>query len=220
MLPYSNQQLAWTYGGPIIRDKFHVFGSMRAGASRPPSPTRRSTRRSTSISRARAPKEALARLDYQVSPRNRLTFRRQQVAGHYLPIDDRFSGGANRTPSSVIQTNRRSLNIQGTVTRVLNNSTVNGNPRRLRRVWFSGSTRASTGQNHPNAPGREMERLADSEHDRRLSHRPGAREFAGGCVSKAMLVPGRPDAVVYARGRHDLRLASRYILHEPDGDGV
>ena len=125
VLPYSNQQLAWTYGGPIIQDKFHVFGSFEYEREpttftyETPYPAFNVDQPST-----RTEKKALARLDYQLSPRNRLTFRVNKSTA-YLPVDDRFSGGGNRTPSSVIQTRRDSLNWQGTATQVLNNSTVN-----------------------------------------------------------------------------------------------
>ena len=155
VLPYSNQQLAWTYGGPIIRDKFHVFGSYEYEREpttftyQTPYPAFNVDQQST-----RTEKKALARLDYQLSPRNRLTFRLNKSLA-YLPVDDRFSGGGNRTPNSVIHTNRRSLNLQGTATQVLNNSTVNEI-----RAGYGGfglwQHPGVTWPNHPNAPGRTM----------------------------------------------------------------
>ena len=78
-----------------------------------------------------------------------------QQIDRVLPVDDRFSGGGNRTPNSVIHTNRRSLNMQGTATQVLNNSTVNEI-----RVGYGGfgfwQHPGVNWSNHPNAPGREM----------------------------------------------------------------
>src|SRR5712691_2824892 len=155
VLPYSNQQLAWTYGGPIIRDKFHVFGSYEFERE-PTTFTYETPYPAFNFDQqtARTENKALARLDYQLSPRNRLTFRLNKSIA-YLPIDDRFSGGGNRTPNSVIHTNRRSLNLQGTATQVLNNSTVNEI-----RVGYGGfgfwQHPGVNWPNHPNAPGRAM----------------------------------------------------------------
>ena len=125
VLPYSDQQLVWTYGGPIIKDKLHVFGSYEYERNpntftyQTPFPVWNQDQEST-----RTQKIGLARLDYQVSSRTRLSFRLNK-SREFLPVDDRFSGGANRTPNSVIRTARMSTGALGTFTQVLSNNAVN-----------------------------------------------------------------------------------------------
>src|SRR5262245_1125965 len=99
VLPYSNQQLAWTYGGPIIKDKFHVFGSYEYERE-PTTFTYQTPYPAFNIDQpsTRTEKKGLARLDYQVSPRNRLTFRLNKSLA-FLPVDDRFHVGGNRPPA-------------------------------------------------------------------------------------------------------------------------
>jgi carboxypeptidase family protein/TonB-dependent receptor-like protein len=125
VLPYSNQQLAWTYGGPIRKDKAHVFGSYEYERE-PTTFTYQTPYAAWNIDQpsTRTEKKGLVRVDYQASPRMRLSFRLNK-SFTFLPVDDRFSGGANRTPNSVIHSGRPSLNVQGTVTQVLSNSVVN-----------------------------------------------------------------------------------------------
>lgn len=125
VLPYSNQQLAWTLGGPIRRDRMHYFGSYEY--EREPMTfiyTTSVPAWNTDQLSTRTEKKGLVRLDYQASSATRLTFRLNKSI-NFLPIDDRFSGGALRTPASIIKTTRPSLNIQGTLSQVLGNSSLN-----------------------------------------------------------------------------------------------
>jgi hypothetical protein len=210
VLPYSNQQLAWTYGGPIIQDKFHVFGSFEYEREpttftyETPYPAFNVDQPST-----RTEKKALARLDYQLSPRNRLTFRVNKSTA-YLPVDDRFSGGGNRTPSSVIQTRRDSLNWQGTATQVLNNSTVNEV-----RIGYAGfgfwQHPGVKWSNHPNSPGQEMGGTP-------ILNMTGGFLIGQGHANSPVDVYQKPYSLrddltlaYHAGGRHDLKSGLEYI---------
>jgi hypothetical protein len=125
VLPYSNQQLAWTYGGPIKKDRIHFFGTFEyereptTFSYSSPYPMFNFDQLST-----RTEKKASLRLDFQFSPRTRLSLRGNKAINH-LPIDNRFSGGATRHPSSGIETGRATNNILATVTQVLSSRVVN-----------------------------------------------------------------------------------------------
>ena len=91
------QQLSWTLGGPIRRTACTSSATTSTSASRRPSIIRARIRASTSITRARAPRRrAGVRLDYQFSPRLRLSVRGNKSIVD-MPYDQRYTGGATRT---------------------------------------------------------------------------------------------------------------------------
>ena len=76
VLPYSNQQFSSTYGGPILRDKIHFFGSYgyerepQTYAYNSPYPSFNIDQEFTGRTH-----QILGRLDYQFTPQTRLTVR-------------------------------------------------------------------------------------------------------------------------------------------------
>ena len=124
-LPYSNQQLSTTFGGPIQRDRFHFFASFEY--EREPQTFVYNTpypKFNGELTGTRKEYKQLGRVDYQFSPQNRLAVRLSRYDNRY-PYDSRYTGGSDRTMASAIGTNRRSEQVQGTWTQVLGNSTVN-----------------------------------------------------------------------------------------------
>ena len=125
VLPYTNQQLAWTFGGPIRRDRVHFFATYEYEREpmtfnyTSPYPSFNMDQPST-----RTENKGSVRLDVQFSPRLRLAVRGNK-AKNLFPIDNRFSGGATRHPSSAIETARNTNHLQGTLTQVVSNSIVN-----------------------------------------------------------------------------------------------
>jgi hypothetical protein len=63
----------------------------------------------------RTEKKGSVRLDFQFSPAIRLAIRANKAA-NLLPVDNRFSGGATRHPSSAIETGRNTNHLQATLT--------------------------------------------------------------------------------------------------------
>jgi carboxypeptidase family protein/TonB-dependent receptor-like protein len=125
VLPYSNQQLSTTFGGPIQRDRFHFFGSFEY--EREPQTFVYNTpypKFNGSLTGTRTEYKQLGRVDYQFSPRNRLSVRLTRYDNR-IPYDSRYTGGSDRTMASAIGTNRRSEQALGTWTQVLSNSSVN-----------------------------------------------------------------------------------------------
>ena len=99
VLPYSNQQFSTTYGGPIVRDRFHYFANFEYERE-PYVRTYSSPFPSFNIDQpgTRTEKKGGVRLDYQFSSRTRLTVR-ANVQRSFDPLDARWSGG-NLHPSS------------------------------------------------------------------------------------------------------------------------
>lgn len=122
VLPYSDQQLSGTFGGPIRRDRIHFFGHYefeREPATFPgetPWPSFNIEFRG-----ARQQRMGGGRLDFQASPSTRMSVRGSTY--HQL-IPYLGAGGATSHPSSVRRNTRDGHQITGTLTRVINNSTV------------------------------------------------------------------------------------------------
>ena len=125
VLPYSDQQLSGTFGGPIVKDKFHYFGSYEH--EREPQTyvyTTPYAHFNGSLTGTRLEDKEIARFDYQFSPQIRLAVRGTRYDNR-LPYDPRYTGGSDKTPASAIGTNRRSEQILATLTQVLGNRALN-----------------------------------------------------------------------------------------------
>ena len=125
VLPYSNQQISTTFGGPIQRDRFHFFASFEY--EREPQTFVYNTpypKFNGQLTGTRKEYKQLGRVDYQFSPQNRLAIRLSRYDNR-IPYDSRYTGGSASTMASAIGTNRRSEQVQGTWTQVLGNSAVN-----------------------------------------------------------------------------------------------
>jgi hypothetical protein len=120
VLPFKNEQLGGTLGGPIIRDKAHFFGSYeyeRQPGTAFLQPTRL-PHQTFEFETKSINKNYLGRVDYQLSARNNFTVRGQRWA-----FDNPFvieSGTAH--PSTAEQLKQRSMNIFGTWTHVVSSN--------------------------------------------------------------------------------------------------
>jgi hypothetical protein len=121
VLPYSNQQVSGTLGGPIIRDRLHFFGSYEY--EREPktfvynTPYPSFNRDLQFTDRGHKP---LGRVDYQLSPANRLSAR---VSGYNRWFH--VGGGSTSHPVNMGQRGRIASQYSGTFTRVLSNRSLN-----------------------------------------------------------------------------------------------
>ena len=94
VLPYSDQQLSGTFGGPIRRDRIHFFGNYEYEREPERSRSTARTRASTSTFRARAPQRTGgARGDAQFSPQSHLQVRYSQYY-QYAPEPEHRRRGA------------------------------------------------------------------------------------------------------------------------------
>jgi hypothetical protein len=124
VLPYSNQQFSTTYGGPIVQDRFHYFANFEYERE-PYVRTYSSPFPSFNIDQpgTRTEKKGGVRLDYQFSPRTRLTTR-ANIQRSFDPLDARWSGG-NLHPSSATAVPKESESIANRLTHVLGDRAVN-----------------------------------------------------------------------------------------------
>jgi hypothetical protein len=125
VLPYQNQQFSGTFGGPIRRDRIHYFVNFEyerepeTYSHSSPWPSFNFDQEST-----RTEKKGGARVDMQFTPQTRLTFR-GNWARVDLPLDPRYSGGAQRHPSTGIHVARQNDNITVNLTQVIGTRALN-----------------------------------------------------------------------------------------------
>jgi len=125
VLPYSNQQISGTFGGPIRRDRAHYFLNYELERE-PTTITHNSPWPSFNFdlkSNRRQHKVAM-REDFQFSSRTRLS-----VYGNLwrdlTPIAPDLVGGASNHPSASVKFNKDSEALQATLTQVLSNRALN-----------------------------------------------------------------------------------------------
>jgi carboxypeptidase family protein/TonB-dependent receptor-like protein len=121
VLPYSNQQLSTTFGGPIKRDRIHFFGSY-GYAREPQTYTFNSPYPSFNIDQHFTTQghTGLGRLDYQFTPQTRAAVRVSYFHSEF------FAGGGNTAhPANAGLRRRASPQYNGTFTQVLSSRAVN-----------------------------------------------------------------------------------------------
>ena len=120
-LPYENQQIVGTFGGPVRRDKVHLFGYYEY--ERQPATLLFNTPYpafNVDLSTDDVEKKGGGRLDVQFTPQTRLSARVGQVKGKV-----KGGGGANTMAGSVSGSDLENQEFLGTLTQVLSNSVVN-----------------------------------------------------------------------------------------------
>jgi len=125
VLPYQDQQISTTFGGPIVRDRIHYF--LNYEFEREPQTYVYNTpypKFNTTLAGARRQDTEMGRFDFQFSPSKRLSLRGNRYDNR-IPYDSRYTGGSDRTPASAIGVNRRSEQEFGSFTQVLGSSMVN-----------------------------------------------------------------------------------------------
>ena len=150
-LPYSNQQLSMTFGGPIIRDKFHYF--LNYEFEREPLTTVWTTPYpafNLEFTGPRRENKSGIRLDYQFAPSLRASLRGALWSNHQ-PYDSRFGGTPTSHPSGAVETTRDSDELLLTLTKVIGSRAVNEF-----KAGYAGVSNTEDPvvryQNHPSAP--------------------------------------------------------------------
>ncbi len=121
VLPYSNQQVSTTLGGPIKKDRVHFFGAYEFERE-PKTYAYTSPYSFFNINQEFTTHtyKALGRLDYQFTPQSRLNVR---VSGYHTEF---YAGGGATSHPSVGGTRERTApEYAGTFTHVLNTRSVN-----------------------------------------------------------------------------------------------
>jgi len=121
VLPYSNQQVGGTLGGPIIKDKLHYFVSYEYEREPGTFFSSPSTLPGQSFTEPyqNGQKSFLGRVDDQMSTNNRLS-----VRGSWWSWQNPFVLGANGHPSNSSKQTKSAINVLGTWSSVLSDSKV------------------------------------------------------------------------------------------------
>ena len=129
VLPYQDQQISGTIGGPIVKDRVHFFGNWEYernpqtftfGGPTGPFPNA-GENINLNIPAKYSVNQGGAKVDTQVNPKNRLTAR----WSHYKNLQPVTGGGSTTHPSNASSNNRFVDQYFGTYTQVLSNNTVN-----------------------------------------------------------------------------------------------
>jgi hypothetical protein len=125
VLPYQDQQLSGTFGGPIKKDKLHYFLSY--DYEREPKTFVFSTpypQFNQNISDVHQDRKALARFDYQVSSQTHASLRASHGA-NLEPHNPTYTGGAQQTPSASESNDLHFDNLQLNIAHVSSARAVN-----------------------------------------------------------------------------------------------
>ena len=127
VLPYSNQQISTTAGGPIRRDRMHFFFNYEYERE-PSTVTHNSPYPSFNVdlTSTRTQHKPSLRLDGQLSNNTRLAVS-SYLWRDYQPIDGTQAtvGGATNHPANTISFDKYAEAVQGTLTRVLGSRAFN-----------------------------------------------------------------------------------------------
>ena len=123
VLPYSNQQVSTTFGGPIRRDRIHFFAAYEY-EHEPKTYSYRGPFPSFHIDRSFPSQvhKILGRVDYQFTPQTRLSVRAAGFNNEFYAI---AGGGVTAHPSAGGTRKRVSPQYSGSFTQVLGNRAVN-----------------------------------------------------------------------------------------------
>ena len=121
-LPYSNQQLSGTFGGPIKKDRVHYFANYEYERE-PRTSTWTTPYRAFNIdlTGTRWQRETGLRVDVQFSPRTRLSMRGTNWR-EFIPY---AAGSATSTPAATVETDNTSNQFNAILTRVFGTNAVN-----------------------------------------------------------------------------------------------
>jgi hypothetical protein len=150
VLPYSDQQVSTTWGGPIRKDRIHYFVNYeyeRSPYTRPyttPYPAFNINLQGTYTE-----KKGGGRVDVQFSPKTHFIYR-QNLERSWDPYDARWAGGSTIHPSSPSSVPKHANDLTGRLTQVLSASSVNEVAISYGRFWWQ-TNPVVDWPNHPQA---------------------------------------------------------------------
>jgi len=216
VLPYSNQQVSTTLGGPIRRDRVHYFFNYEFERE-PITVTHNSPYPSFNVdlTDVRRQHKPMGRVDAQISNKTRLAIS-SYMWRDFQPNDGTQTtvGGATNHPANAVRFDKYAEAVQGTMTRVISNRTIN----ELKLGWA-----ANHWDQGPTANWNATTGLAAARNpvanERKL---PPVITLRGFNIGGGTNFPQYIGQKVYTlrddfsfsgnmRGRHDLRLGGEYL---------
>ena len=199
VLPYSNQQVGGTFGGPVIKDKLHYFGSFeyeREPGTIVTSPSQLPGQTFTNESRT-TQRSLLVRVDDQLAANHRLSMRVST-----WDWDNPFNLGAGLHPSQASIQNKLSRGVLGTWFGVFGN----GNMVQEVKVGYSAF-------NWTNLPLDSMKGVPEYNFPGLTIGAPYnfPQYHTGGTYS------GRYDLTMH-KGAHDVKVGAEYLHVNDTGD--
>ena len=209
VLPYSNQQVSMTHGGPIMRDKFHYFTNYEferqsySTVFTTPYPEF-----NLQFTAPRAEHKAGLRLDYQFTPSFRASLR-GAIWQNDQQIDQGFEGSSTDHPSFLVHTYRDSDQFQLALTKVLGSRAVN----ELRTGYVGLRNREESTVPWPRHPAAATDGILNGSP---ILTFQGFRFGPPGSVPQEIQQGNwsfRDDVTLSynAKGRHDVKLGADYI---------
>jgi Carboxypeptidase regulatory-like domain/TonB dependent receptor len=201
VLPYSDQQVATTFGGPIKKDKIHFFVNYEYERE-PQTFTYSTPFPFLNVSRYqphREDKEGL-RLDFQFSPQMHFSVRGYKYDQRlWQPSGTNFTQGTSM--------GRHSNSAFGVLTQVLSSRLINEVKGGWEGFWFSNDPIVRGTIKLPELPG--------------FTISPGLT-FTGLTIGQTGTIPARPyednysvrDDFTYSRGGHTLKTGSEFIFRD------
>ena len=199
VLPYSNQQLGGTFGGPVIQDKLHYFGSFeyeREPSTIVTSPSQLPGQTFTNESKT-TQRSLLVRVDDQLAANHRLSARVST-----WDWDNPFNLGAGLHPSQASIQNKLSRGMLGTWFGVFGN----GNMVQEVKVGYSAF-------NWTNLPLDSMKGVPEYNFPGLTIGAPYnyPQYHTGGTYT------GRYDLTMH-KGKHDVKVGAEYLYGNDTGD--
>ena len=218
VIPYSDQQLSGTFGGPIVRDRIHFFTNWEY--EREPSTITFSSRYPTfniDLPGTRTENKGGVKGDFQFNAQNRLAVRWNK----YDNLIPHSGGGASVHPSTSQENNRHSQQYFGVYTQVLSGTTVNEVRVGVNENYFTLEPNATWGPTIPSHIPTILEGITDG---RRLPPAVHRFNFTGYSIGSATNTPQRTGEKNYQfrddmttsfnrGGRHDLKFGGEFIRY-------
>ncbi len=228
VLPYQDQQVSATVGGPIVKDRIHFFGNWEYernpqtfafGGANGPFPTAGSN-----INRNLNAKYSLnlggAKVDTQFNAKSRLSVR----YSHYKNLQPVTGGSSTSHPSMASSNNRFVEQYFADYTQVLNNNTINEIKGGLNSNFYTLEPIAGWGRTGSRRPPGTAKILFDVFSGREIEGGAPAINFSGYTIGSPTNNPQRTGEHNYQirddfatafdlGGRHDVKLGGDAIKY-------
>jgi hypothetical protein len=219
VIPYSDQQISGTFGGPIVRDRIHFFGNWEY-EKEPNTITFSSQYPTFNIDQpgTREENKGGVKGDFQFTSQQRLAVRYSK----YLVQIPGSGGGASSHPSTSSATKRNSDQILGDYTMVLSSNTLNQVKVGMVSLYFTLEPVAGWGRSGNRRPPGTASIYEDVFSGREIQGGTPLLQFSGYTIGSAGNTPQRTGEKIYSLrddfttsydvgGRHDVKLGAEWI---------